>query len=167
MFGERHTKDDSPFSSNCWIRRSVFISRLFGTGHGYKMGTSRKEPSSTEGDWKQSDIVSLSTWWLPLMLMAWEGSTDSLSYLLGLLLIALNCLCLKLLLFQLMLSSLFGVALCSWSTSVNTSVFGEENIQRVGWDVTPLLRQHQALHIRAWHIKVVMGFERWGLKFWS
>lgn len=97
-------------------------------------------------------IVVLSTQWLPLMLLAWEESSASLSYLLRLLMIAGNRLSFKIVVFQLMLSNLFGVALCSRSQlSVNTSIFREETVCE-GWvgcgspPPSPPGSSHQALN---------------------
>ena len=88
---------------------------------------------------------------LPLMLMAWEGSSASLSYLLQLLLISRNCLSCKIAVFQLKLSCLLGVALCLWSTPANTSIFRDETVCEgwVGYDSpspSPSGSSHQALN---------------------
>lgn len=96
-------------------------------------------------------FVGLSARWLPLMLMVWEGTSASLSYLLQLLLIAGSCLSFKIAVFQLTLCSSFGVALYSWSTSVNTSILGEE-MACEGWvgcgspPPSPPGPSHQALN---------------------
>lgn len=79
----------------------------------------------------------------------WEGSSYSLSYLLGLLLIALNCLLFEIASFP------AHAELLVWSCPVlmiNISKHkrfqGRKQSVKVGWDVAPLLPQHQALHIR-------------------
>lgn len=77
-----------------------------------------------------------------------EGSTNSMSYMLGLLLIALNCL-----LFE--IASLAAHAeLLVWSCPIlmaNISkhkCFQGRKECEVGWDVAPVLPQPQALHFR-------------------
>lgn len=124
---------------------------LSGTGHGCGMGRSRKEPSWTEGDWKVKwHCVSLHMVAAPGA-SGMEGSTDSRNYMLGLLLIVLNCALLE-------ISSLpVHAELLVWSCPVLMTIISKhksfqkkKQSVKVGWDVAPLLAQHQALHSRPW-----------------
>lgn len=96
VFGERDAKDRSPFSSsllssNFWTRRSVLISQPF-WDWSWVWNEKKQERALIHRERLESKVTScLCSQQLPLMLMAWEGSTDSMSYMSGLLLIALNC----------------------------------------------------------------------------
>lgn len=111
-------------------------------------GEAGKIPHAQRETGKQSGIVCLHMV-AALGASGMEGSTDSRSYMLGLLLIALNFL-------------LFEIA------SVNTSLFREEDREwRLGGMWLPSLLSTRLFTPDPEHIKAVMVSERWSLVFWS